>query len=147
MKCVWLPESIAKRGGGVWFSRGKEKGQGGDKAFLVAKGCDRGAYKLLGDVIELAAQHTPALSRSNQIVCLALHEIKFSCQEIDNTRVVDFPVKNCSSIITVRIGLPGQRCALKSRIPKVPFGLPYEVSKDPLHKHKDVTVFEKLPET
>ncbi|GJY87497.1 hypothetical protein Tco_0502125 [Tanacetum coccineum] len=27
--------------------------QGGDKAFLVAKGCDRGACTLVGDVIEV----------------------------------------------------------------------------------------------
>ncbi|GKB91887.1 hypothetical protein Tco_0964159 [Tanacetum coccineum] len=30
------------------------EGQGGDKAFLVAKGCDRGACKLLGDVVMMS---------------------------------------------------------------------------------------------
>ncbi|GKA61888.1 retrovirus-related pol polyprotein from transposon TNT 1-94 [Tanacetum coccineum] len=33
------------------LGRGKEKGQGGDKAFLVAKGYDKGACKLLGDMV------------------------------------------------------------------------------------------------
>ncbi|GJS80346.1 retrotransposon protein, putative, ty1-copia subclass [Tanacetum coccineum] len=36
---------------GVWVSRPEKGQQGGDLSCLVAKGCDRGAFKLLGDVM------------------------------------------------------------------------------------------------
>ncbi|GJZ01736.1 hypothetical protein Tco_0519697, partial [Tanacetum coccineum] len=38
---------------GVWRPRLEKGRQGGNKAFLVANGCDKGACKLLGDVIKV----------------------------------------------------------------------------------------------